>query len=240
MQGYSVTAQYYDPLMAAAHADADRHIAEALEGLNTSAGPVIDVGAGTGLTTALIAQALPSAEIFAVEPDPAMRPALMARIWQDADLRRRVTILPFDILAAPLPDFISGAVMSASLVHLGPDERACLWPMLAQRLARSGRIVVEVQCPIAQDIAYAEMPGVSVGRMTYDAGAAAQQIAPDRQRWRMTYRTCLEGREIACDTTSYECWAISAQMICDEAAQAGLVGRIGEDLVILTRPLDGR
>lgn len=98
MTGYAVTAQYYDPLAATGHAEVDAQIAAALAGLETKAGPVLDIGAGTGLTTALIAASLPEAEVWAIEPDPAMRPALMTRVWNDPDLRRRVTILPFAAL----------------------------------------------------------------------------------------------------------------------------------------------
>jgi trans-aconitate methyltransferase len=232
MSGYAVTAQYYDPLMSAAHGEVDRRIAAALAGLD-AAGPVVDIGAGTGLSTALIAATLPGAEILAVEPDPAMRPALMTRVWGDPDLRGRVTILPFGILEAPLPERIGAALLSASLVHLGPAERARLWPLLAARLAPGGRIVVEVQCPVAQDIAEAEMRGIAVGRMTYRGTAAAERIGADRQRWRMTYRAELGGVEIAREAVSYECWTISAQQILDEGAAAGLRGRIAEDLVIL-------
>lgn len=233
MSGYGVTARYYDPMASAAHAHVDERIAGALAGLNTAVGPVVDVGAGTGLTTALIAGTLPAAEVVAVEPDPAMLPALMTRVWANPDLRKRVTILPSGILEALLPDRIAGAVLSASLVHLGPPERARLWPLLAERLAPGGRIIVEVQCPSAEDMAEVEIASARVGRVTYRGSAEATQVGPDRQRWRMTYRADLEGRTLACDTASYECWAISADQVVEEAALAGLHGRREDELVIL-------
>ncbi|OWK28001.1 class I SAM-dependent methyltransferase [Sphingomonas mucosissima] len=233
MRGYAVTAQYYDPLASGAHAETDRRIAAALAGLDVTAGPIVDVGAGTGLTTSLIAAALPEAEIWAVEPDPAMRPALMARVWGNTDLRTRVTILPFGILETPLPDRIAGAVLSASLVHLGLPERTRLWSLLAERLATGGRIIVEVQCPQAEDITETAMGDVQVGRMTYRGSVAAQRIGSDQQRWRMTYRAILDDREVACDVTTYDCWAISADAILEEATAAGLIGHVADELVIL-------
>lgn len=235
MSGYAITARYYDPMASAAHAHVDERIAQALAGLDTAAGPIVDIGAGTGLTTALIAGTLPAAEVVAVEPDPAMLPALMTRVWADPDLRQRVTILSRDILDAPLPDRIAGAVLSASLVHLGPPERARLWPMLAERLAPDGRIVVEVQCPSAEDIAEVGMASAQVGRVTYRGSVQASRIGPDRQRWRMTYRADLEGRTLACDTATYDCWTISADQILEEAALTGLSGRVADELVILER-----
>ncbi len=92
--------------------------------MNTHGGPILDIGAGTRLTT-----------------------ALMTRVWDDPGLRRRVTILPFSALDASMLSVIAGAVLSASLVHFLPHERQRLWPLLVERLAPDGRIVVEVQCP---------------------------------------------------------------------------------------------
>lgn len=231
---YGVTAQYYDPLTATAHAETERRIEAALAGLDCAHGPVVDVGAGTGFTSVLIARTLPAAEILAVEPDPAMRPSLMTRVWSDPELRRRVTILPFEILAAPLPAQISGAVLSASLVHLAPSERTALWASLGGRLAASGRILVEVQCPQADDLEEAEAASAQVGRMTYRAWASARRVADDRQRWRMTYSASLDGVELVRETTSFDCWNVSADAIVAEAAQAGLAGAIQGDLVILS------
>lgn len=233
MTGYAITARYYDAMASVAHAGVDRRIAAALAGLDSTVGPIIDVGAGTGLTTTLIAATLPGAEIFAVEPDPAMLPALMTRVWSNPDLRTHVTILPFGIDDAPLPERIAGAVLGASLVHFSPEERARLWPLLKARLVNGGRIVVEVQCSGAGDMQETEVATVQVGRMTYRCLAAAQNIGPDRQRWDMTYKGTLGGRELVCDRTSYDCWAISAETIIREAKSANLSGSVQDDIVIL-------
>lgn len=232
MCGYEVTAQFYDPLAGIAHAETDRRIAAALAPLKGTAGPVVDIGAGTGLSTALIATELPECEILAVEPDPVMRAALMTRVCALL-LRHRVTILPFDLFAAPLPDTIAGAVLSASLVHFGPLDRARLWRLLAQRLQPGGLIIVEAQCPEAVDVEETEMATATVGRITYRGSARAKRIGADRQRWHMTYRTSFENTEISCDTASYECWTVSPERILEETTAAGFSGRVADDLVIL-------
>lgn len=234
MTGYAVTAQYYDPLTEIAHGEVERRIASALAGLDCRTGPIVDIGAGTGLTTALIARTLPDAEIFAVEPDPAMRPALMTRLWSNPDLRQRATILPFGLLEAPLPGQIAGAVASASLTHFSPAERNCLWALLARKLAPGGRIVVEVQCPEAIDIPEVTMAQVSLGRMTYTGTASAKKIGSDRQRWHMQYLTVLDGQELRCEEVIYDCWTASASRILNEARAAGLNGEVAQDIVVLT------
>ena len=233
MQGYGVTAQYYDPLMSAAHADVDKRIAAVLADLEIGVGPVVDIGAGTGLSTSLIASVLPDADILAIEPDPSMRAALMARIWSDEDLRARVSILPFDGLSAPLPDRISGAVLSASLVHFSSAERSKLLSLLAERLGPTGRIIAELQCPTAVDIPETDMGKVQVGQIVYGGSAMAERIAGDRQRWTVTYHASLEGHEIARGNASYDCWTISADDLVREAAAFGLDGHVAGDLVVL-------
>ena len=233
MSGYSVTAQYYDPLMAAAHAEVDAQIVAGLQTLDTRGGPVVDIGAGTGLSTTLIATTLPDAEVLAVEPDASMRSALMARVWGNEDLRARVSILPSNVFSAPLPDTISGALLSASLVHFSPEERLKLWTLLADKLCPRGRVILEIQCPEAIDIPSFDMAEVKVGRITYTAKATAYRTAPDRQRWTMIYRAVVDNHELVCDTTSYECWTASPQTILAEGSQAGFNGRVVDDLVIL-------
>lgn len=233
MNGYAVTAQFYDVMADDQHSGVDAQIAAALAGLDTTAGPVADIGAGTGLTTRVIATTLPDAEILAIEPDAAMRPALTARVWSDLDLRRRVSILPMGIMDAPLPATIAGAVLSASLVHFSPEERVRLWALLADRLVAGGRVIVEVQCPLAVAIPEMQMGSGRVGRVEYEGRVSAELLDEQRQRWCVTYRTVLDGRELACDRATYDCWTISADQIAAEATAAGLVGRSDGELVIL-------
>lgn len=235
MTGYAVTAQYYDPLTATGHAEIDSQIAAALAGLDTQGRPILDIGAGTGLTTALIAATLPEAEIWAIEPDPAMRPALMTRMWNDPDLRGRVSILPFAALDAPLPAAIAGAVLSASLVHFSPCERLRLWQALAERLAEKGRIIVEIQCPEAIDIAPAPMGPVRVGHVDYWGTAGAQGYADGRQKWTINYRAEMDGVILSEDSVRYDCWAVAGETVIGEAAQAGLMAERSGDLVLISR-----
>ncbi len=239
MSGYAVTAQFYDCMAADQHAAIDAGIAKMLDGLDTSAGPVLDIGAGTGLTTRVIAKALPEAEILAIEPDPAMRAALMTRVWSSTDLRKRVTILAGSVLEAELPTRISAAIASASLVHFNRRDRRRLLALLGERLAPSGRVVLEIQCPEAIDIPETQMAIARVGRLTYEGHASARRLDAERQRWRMTYRTLDGDRVLSSDTTEHVCWTISAEKILREAAAFNLNGAVEGTLLLLTPAQSG-
>lgn len=233
--GYDITAPFYDVLADESHANVDGQIAAQLRGLEACDGPIIDLGAGTGLTTRLIAAALPEARILAVEPHPAMRAALMTRICSSHDLRRRVSVLPQPIFQAPLPPVVAGIVASASLVHFDAEERQRLWALLAARLAPRGRIIVEIQCPEAIDLPQQRMATARVGQIDYEGYAEARRIDGERQLWRMTYRSSLAGTELERQSTEYLCHAVSARQVVSEGVRAGFRGEIVGDLVCLDK-----
>ena len=235
MSGYAVTAQFYDAMASEQHGPVDAQISQALTGLETAGYPVVDIGAGTGLSTQVIAKALPEAEILAVEPDPAMRPAIMTRVWSDPDLRRRVSILPTSILAAPLPPVVSAAIASATLVHFSPRERKGLWELLSARLPPAGRAVIEIQCPVAQDVPETRMATAQVGQVVYTGWASARRLDESRQRWRIRYVAELGGIEIDRQCADYVCWAASAEQVLAEADAFGLAGHTTDNLVILRK-----
>jgi tRNA G46 methylase TrmB len=56
-------------------------------------GPVLDIGAGTGMGLVRMAAMLPRHDIVAVEPSPALRVGLFARLSEDPALAARVTVL---------------------------------------------------------------------------------------------------------------------------------------------------
>ena len=220
---YAVTAGYYDAVASLQRSALDAQLLAALAGLEAKDLPVLDIGAGTGLSTALIAKALPGVEILAVEPEPAMRAALMARVCSAPDLRSRVTILPMPLHAAPLPPVLSAAIGSACLVHFDPQERRELWELLRGHLVPGGRALFEIQCPVAQDLP--------------DAWVATRRLDEQRVRFRLRYLSRLDGALIAEEAAEHVCWAASADAIVAEAARAGLVGDARGDLVVLSPAL---
>ncbi|MEO1081319.1 MAG: class I SAM-dependent methyltransferase [Pseudomonadota bacterium] len=235
MSAYAASAAFYDAIAGGAHAAVDAQIAEALGYIERPLAPVVDIGAGTGLSTRVIADALPGATILAIEPDPAMRAGLLTRVWSQPALRHRVSILPMELFDAPLPDIVSAFVASASLVHFSPVDRQRLWALIALHLAPSGCAVLEIQSPEARDVAESVIATAQVGAVTYAARASAEAIDSERLRWRVDYVASFEGAEVDSQCSEYLCWAVSANTVLTEAAKHGLRGQAKGDLVVLHR-----
>lgn len=95
-------------------------LAHALAGSAPSAGPMADLDAGRGLSTVAIADALPTADILAVEPLPSMRAVLLSRLRGRPDLRTRVSVVAATVERAELP-----SRRSRRSVHDRPSRPAC-------------------------------------------------------------------------------------------------------------------
>ncbi|MFJ5840585.1 Gfo/Idh/MocA family oxidoreductase [Streptomyces shenzhenensis] len=142
---YTPSAEFFD-LVAAEHtatASAPA-IAALLADADLSTGPVVDIGAGTGLVTEAVARTRPDAEIIACEPAVGMRAVLTSRVFSDPDLRSRVTVTADAAPDLDLPDQVSVVLLCGVLGHLDADGRALLWRRLTRRLAPGGLVVVEL------------------------------------------------------------------------------------------------
>ncbi|MEU6408084.1 bifunctional Gfo/Idh/MocA family oxidoreductase/class I SAM-dependent methyltransferase [Microbispora sp. NPDC046933] len=142
---YTPSAEFFD-LVAAEHTAtaSAAAVADALSGVDPSDGPVVDIGAGTGLVTEAVARALPGVEILACEPAVAMRAVLTSRVFSDPYLRSRVTISADAAPELELPDRIGAVLLCGVLGHLDADQRRRLWERILPRLSPSGVVVVEL------------------------------------------------------------------------------------------------
>ncbi|GAA4975495.1 Gfo/Idh/MocA family oxidoreductase [Streptomyces hyderabadensis] len=142
---YTPSAEFFD-LVAAEHtatASAPA-VAALLADADLSTGPVVDIGAGTGLVTEAVARARPDAEILACEPAVGMRAVLTSRVFSDPDLRSRVTVTADAAPDLDLPDRMSVVLLCGVLGHLDADARARLWRRVNRRLAPGGLVIVEL------------------------------------------------------------------------------------------------
>ncbi|MDA4890622.1 Gfo/Idh/MocA family oxidoreductase [Streptomyces sp. MS2A] len=244
---YSPSAEFFD-LVAAEHTATSSApaVAALLADADLSTGPVVDIGAGTGLVTEAVARARPDAEIIACEPSAGMRAVLTSRVFGDEDLRTRVTVTADTAPDLDLPDRISVVLLCGVLGHLDADARAGLWRRLNRRLAPGGLVVVELmQFERPTTLPETRLATATAGRQRYEWSFAG---APDEtedgvMRLHSTWRVYRDGagqpeREVH---DSYR-WTPFA--LADVVAESGMAARTlptrpgAPPLAVLTRTPD--
>jgi trans-aconitate methyltransferase len=226
---YQASGEFIDVLSGPAWLALRVPVRAALHGAAASQGPLVDVGAGTGLGTRELVDACPTATVLAVEPSPVLRAVLLSRVASDPRLRERVTVMAADALGAELPDRL-GAVVAVNMIgHLTPDDRRTFWRRVGERLAAGAPLVVNLQPPAeSATIPYTTFGAVQVGRYTYEGGGGAEPAGPDTVTWRMRYRILdADGAAVRESTVDYRWHVLSAPDLLDELADAGMRGQIG-------------
>ncbi|MGW0999417.1 Gfo/Idh/MocA family oxidoreductase [Streptomyces sp. NPDC002523] len=245
---YSASAEFFD-LVAAEHTATSSApaVAALLADADLSAGPVVDIGAGTGLVTEAVARAWPDAEIIACEPSVGMRAVLTSRVFSDEDLRTRVTVTADSAPDLDLPDRISVVLLCGVLGHLDAEGRARLWRRLTRRLAPDGLVIVELmQFERPLTLPETRLATAIAGRHRYEwsFGGAPDQAEDGVMRLHSTWRVYRDGaaqaeREVR---DSYR-WAPFG--LKDVAAESGMTARAlptrpgAPPLAVLTRTPGG-
>jgi hypothetical protein len=238
---YAITAEFYD-LLAGSYWDAKRAaLAAALEGARLDAGPILDLGAGTGLATVAVADAFPTATILAIEPSPSLRAVLHSRLAARADLRDRVTVWPTDLAGAELPARLGGAVAISMLGHLAPAERTGLWSLLAARLAPGAPAVIELQPPGRPEVVPAtEFARARLGKLEYEGSGSAEPDGLASIRWTMTYRVFRAGGLLSEYVNVFAGWqTVSEEEVAAEAATSGLSCEVRNHGLLILRQTEG-
>lgn len=205
----TATAEYYE-LLATAHWErTGLELLDLLDDVDPSAGPIVDVGAGTGIGLPYLRAAVPDADLYAIEPSKSMRTALHTRLLLDPSLAGRVTVDPRP-LAEALPERASAIVLSAVLGHLDRSERELLWRYAADNMPAGAPVVVEILPPyrpiVVEPTLYKSLP---VGRFTYEGWQSGEPADERTMRWIMTYRV-LDGDVLVSEqsvTSTYRCWS---------------------------------
>jgi hypothetical protein len=194
------------------------------------------MGAGSGLATVLIAEAVPGARVVAVEPSRAMRGILVSRVLSRPDLRARITVLPTDFAGTTWPDQLGGFVAIAMIGQLSADERTALWRTLADRLAPSAPAIVHVQPPARPKRVPRTLSATSrIGDFDYEAWAEAEPTGARSMRWTMTYRVLRDGELADKQRMSSSFNTVSSSDVTDEAAAMGLHATTGRAGLITLR-----
>ncbi|SBW28811.1 Gfo/Idh/MocA family oxidoreductase [Protofrankia symbiont of Coriaria ruscifolia] len=218
---YTPTAEFFD-LVAAAHVQVTSApaVIEALRMIDLGRGPIVEVGAGTGLLTEAVARAFADIEIVAYEPSEGMRAVLASRVYRDDDLRCRVTISADAAPDLELPEAISAALVCGVAGHLDRPARETLWRRLRERLAPRGVIVVELMNldrPILLEphrLAQAEL-----GEQSYEWWFSGEPADGDLMRMRSTWRVLREAETVREARDGYVWHTVDLATV---AAEAGM------------------
>ncbi|MGW4070520.1 class I SAM-dependent methyltransferase [Nocardia grenadensis] len=185
---YSPVAEFYD-LVPRAHAEGEAALRKILAEVDPGAGPVVDIGAGTGRTCRIVAEVLPTVKILACEPAPAMRAVLTHDVVADEDLRRRVTIVAEPAESVVLPDSISALIVFGVLGHIGAEARRALWDRVLPRLAPGAPVLVEL-LPVTRPttLPKMELAREQIGDLVYEGSLAAEPAGGDLIRMTSTWQ----------------------------------------------------
>lgn len=186
----------------------------------TVSAPILDIGSGTGRTVLAIAQALPDAEIIAVEPSTPMRAVLTFRIMQDEDLRRRVSIYSDPVQTVSLPEQLGGIVAYGVFGHFDSEERHRIWQRLLPKLAKGAPIFVEL-LPMTKPADFEQqlVRDQYIGRRKYESVVSGTVEEGDLVRIRAQWRiTDADSEPHLIENTNY--WHVFS--VEDLAREAGL------------------
>jgi SAM-dependent methyltransferase len=216
---YSLAVPFYDLWHEDGHVPLVRELLPPLlKGVERS---VMEIGAGTGLITRVIARAT-AAEIYAVEPSLGMRSVLVNRLAEDPELLRRVTVLPCGALDVDVDEPVEAIVMISVLQSFDAAQRAELWRVLARQLEPGGLLLVNWRDRSAPVPGRLEVMGsYRVGRHTYEVAGQVLDVAGESVTSRFLYRVRQHGVAISEDevvTTSH--WP-SGERLAAELGAAG-------------------
>lgn len=235
---YTANGEFYDVFAAGAWAAQGPALAAALSGAGGTGDPIVDIGAGTGLGTAVIAATVADVPIVAVEPSASLRGGLFTRVMSVPGLADRVTVLPTDLAGANLPDRLGGAVAMNMLGHLTPDGRRDLWRLLATRLAPGAPVVIGLVPPdrvaAVPDTLFTK---TQVGNRRYEGWGAADPSGPETVCWRMRWLV-YDGDTLVDERHGeYQWYPADATGIAAELNEAGLTAApSGDAMVVAHQP----
>ncbi|MGF6888661.1 putative O-methyltransferase YrrM [Nocardia sp. GAS34] len=220
---YAAAAEFYDLMATPYVASVEPALTALLAGVDTLAGPVLEIGAGTGLSTMMVADAVPDARIVAVEPAPAMRAVLLSRLASRKDLRERITVLPTGFLDSELPAHCAAVVALGVIGHFDAATRPRVWRAIATALAPDGEAVVEVQRPGRVEVsAERRYTQPRVGLLRYEGWSRAEPVDAESLIWHMTYRTYHDDRMLREVVVRHRVWPADAEQLGREAKAVGL------------------
>lgn len=241
---YSASAEFYELVAERQARSSAPALRAALAGVDPAAGPVLEIGAGTGRITEVLADTLPDTEIVATEPAAEMRAVLTSRVFSSPGLRGRVTVTADSaqqVARAAAPP-ICAAVVFGVAGHLDRSERVTLWRALAARLPAGGPIVVELMgVATPRVIPPVRLLRERVGEQVYEWWSSAEPCGDGVMRFDTTWRV-LAGARLVREVAESHRWhtltgadlAAESGLAAERIAQVG--GEATAEISVLRRP----
>ena len=196
---------------------------------------ILEIGAGTGLITTLLADWTP-AEIFALEPSASMRGVLLSRLCSHPELLRRVTVLSGDALSVDLDEPVEAVVMINVMYALEPDYRKQLWPVLSAQLEPAGLLVFTWRDggpPAPRPLQ--ELDSRQVGRHTYTVLSEILESEEEACSARYLYRVTKDDKVISEEEITGHAYRPAWDVIQRELVSAGFTQTEGAEGLLAWR-----
>ncbi len=234
------TAEFYDLLATHEWERIAIELREVLAGVDPGAGPLVDLGAGTGVGLSSIRDAVPGVAIHAVEPSKAMRTAMHARLSLDPELRRAVTVDPRSLTMAALPDRACAMVLTAVIGHLSDDERGLVWRYVRDHLPPGAPAAVQLLPPDRPvTVPATRYSRVDVGDFAYEGWQEGSPLDELRMLWTMIYRVLdrTDGDATIAEYRGRSPWrCLGASELRAEVESLSLTLELSGDFAVVRRP----
>jgi SAM-dependent methyltransferase len=218
---YQVTAEFYDLLHGA---DYRRRARRSLSFFAVRAQlGILEVGAGTGLVTTVLAEAC-SVPVHAVEPALPMRALLLSRLADSAKLvRQRVTVHAEAVQDVGLHEMADLAICVNVASCWNPAQRRAVWQAISRALTPAGVLVLD-RPPEEADMTgqSEECEMVTVGNDEYSGRITMVGRGGDRARMDVSYQVRRSGVLLREASESFDMWLLGRRRLLAELAETGL------------------
>jgi uncharacterized protein YceH (UPF0502 family) len=230
------TAEFHDLLDTERWEALGLQLLDLLDGVDPADGPIVDLGAGTGIGFEAITAAVPGASIWAIEPSRSMRIALHTRLVADAGLRRVTTVDPRPWGSARLPDQASALVAAAVLGCLDRAERCRLWRYVAEQMPVGAPAVIELLPPERPfDSPMTKYRELAVGEYVYEGWRRGAPVDERDMDWTMEYRVRRGAEQVAVSTVRSRWTCLGVDDLRAEITPFGLSLVGHEECVVVRR-----
>jgi SAM-dependent methyltransferase len=232
---YEVTAEFYDLLQATQYLETAKRLLG--RWLGEPRVGILDVGAGTGLATALLARLAPGGVmVHAIEPSAAMRAVLLSRLAGRPTELSRVRVHAKDMEHLGLRQVADFAWCLNTMASLDTAARAAALTALARAVVPGGTLVLQ-RPPAKAGPPRRDLPSWELGGDRYTGEVLCVPAEPGTVEWTFVYRVCREGSLIRQEKEVFTGYLASAAEFGAQLDDAGfvLVDADKPDVVIAKR-----